>query len=630
MNKYAVQGIVGEGAYGVVIRCRHKESGEVRAIKKFRESEDDEAVRKTAVREVKILKMLRHDSIVHLHEAFRRKGRLYLVFEFMPMNMLDMLQEHPRGRSLQDTRKYLQQLVHAIDWCHQHSVIHRDIKPENLLVDEARGLLKLCDFGFSRMLPVDGRAAELTDYVATRWYRSPELLLGLTHYGYEVDIWAIGCIMGELLDGAALFPGESDVDQLFIIQTVLGPLTEEHREAFLSCDLYTGVQLPEVEEDGVIGLEAKYGRKVGRGEMAAAAIDFMTGVLAIDRNERLTAERCVDHPFFDAVDEPLQHRQHKQCREQGFPRQHPATINSQTRPRQPGTDGQHHRGRDAMNVGVVHLHGGGDVSTGKPMPHQQASSGSCSIATSVYANSWRRHEMPQHVDKCRDSYLHNVPGGPGRGDRQRSESDPVVGSTGNSKRLPGGSTSRRVCGRDTDATDGPYTQRPSSQGTSSQSTWSENCNWRKERCNEQDCRRKSNGISAADYRVGRGDLEYAMSVAGVRDAAAGDLAANSLKLCTSFASPHSHPQSLSQVGEFTQARRDARGILAMRISNGKETTMSRSSRTHRLDTHAGIASGRGSKGSFAKGQISATLPFMMNRQLPALGVAVPHTRRRPM
>lgn len=628
MNKYEVQGIVGEGAYGVVIRCRHKESGDVRAIKKFRESEDDEAVRKTAVREVKILKMLRHDSIVQLHEAFRRKGRLYLVFEFMPMNMLDMLQEHPRGRSLQDTRKYLQQLVHAIDWCHQHSVIHRDIKPENLLVDEARGLLKLCDFGFSRMLPVDGRTAELTDYVATRWYRSPELLLGLTHYGYEVDIWAIGCIMGELLDGAALFPGESDVDQLFVIQTVLGPLTEEHREAFLSCDLYTGVQLPEVEEDGVIGLEAKYKRKVGRGEMAAAAIDFMAGVLAIDSDERLTAERCVDHPFFDAVDETSM--QQPQWRRQGLQR-HPSTISSQTRPRQPGTDGQHHRGRGAMNVGVVHLHGGGDVSSGESMPHP-ANSGSRSGATSVYANSWRRHEMPLHVDKRRDSYLHNVPAGRGRGDRQRSDSVPVVGaSTGNSKRLPGGSTDRRLHGRDTDVTDGPYTQRPSSQGTSSQSTWSENCNWQQERCNEQDCRRKSNGnYAAADYRLGRGDFEYALSVAGVRDAAAGELAADSLKLCAPFAIPHSHPQSQSQVGEFTQARRDVRGMEGMRISTGKATTMSRSSRTHRLDTHAGIATGSRSKGSFAKVQTPATLPFMMNRQLPALGVAVPQAHRRPM
>ena len=177
MNKYEVQGVVGEGAYGVVIRCRHRESGEVRAIKKFRESEDDEAVRKTAVREVKILKMLRHASIVRLHEAFRRKGRLYLVFEYMPRNLLEVLEEHPRGLSLQVARVYLHQLVHAIDWCHQHAVVHRDIKPENLLVDPARGTMKLCDFGFSRMLPADGRAAELTDYVATRWYSSPELLL---------------------------------------------------------------------------------------------------------------------------------------------------------------------------------------------------------------------------------------------------------------------------------------------------------------------------------------------------------------------------------------------------------------------------------------------------------------------
>ncbi len=632
MNKYEVQGIVGEGAYGVVIRCRHKVSGEVRAIKKFRESEDDEAVRKTAVREVKILRLLRHSSIVHLHEAFRRKGRLYLVFEFMPMNLLNMLEEQPGGRSLQETRKYLHQLVHAIDWCHQHSVIHRDIKPENLLVDEARGLLKLCDFGFSRMLPVSGRPAELTDYVATRWYRSPELLLGLTHYGYEVDIWAIGCIMGELLDGVALFPGESDVDQLYVIQTVLGPLTEEHREAFLSCDLYTGVQLPEVEEDAVVGLETKYEHKLGRGEMAAVAVEFMAGVLAIDSNERLTSEQCVDHSFFDAADKPSQQPQ-RQREQQGRQRLQPATDDSKTRPQQARADEQQHRGRGAMNVGVAHNHGRGDVS-GDSSIRQPAHS----RATSVYKNSWRRHAVPQQVDMHSDNYLRNAVAGYGHRERQRSESVPVVGSTGNSERLPGGSVRRRIRSRDGGANDGPYTQRPSSQGTASPSTWSEHCKWqyKQERRNEQDCHRNSNAYdtAAADYRCGNGyvDFDYGLSDTGVRDAAEGDVA-DSLKLPTSFAlsHPHSHLPSHSQlqVREVSRGGRDLRGATAG-IRNNKDIDMARSSSTHQMEVHEDIAGGTRSKGSFGKMKTAATLPFLMKRQLPALGVAVPQGHRRPM
>ncbi len=103
-------------------------------------------------------------------------------------------------------------------------MIHRDIKPENLLINPKKKELKICDFGFARVLDKKAIGLGLTDYVATRWYRAPELLLS-NHYGKEVDIWAAGCIMGEISDGDALFPGESEIDQLFCIQKILGKLT---------------------------------------------------------------------------------------------------------------------------------------------------------------------------------------------------------------------------------------------------------------------------------------------------------------------------------------------------------------------------------------------------------------------
>ena len=103
-------------------------------------------------------------------------------------------------------------------------MIHRDIKPENLLINPKKKELKICDFGFARVLDKKAIGLGLTDYVATRWYRAPELLLS-NHYGIEVDIWAAGCIMGEISDGDALFPGESEIDQLFCIQKILGKLT---------------------------------------------------------------------------------------------------------------------------------------------------------------------------------------------------------------------------------------------------------------------------------------------------------------------------------------------------------------------------------------------------------------------
>ena len=133
------------------------------------------------------------------------------------------MEENSSGLDQQDVKTYLYQVFKAIEYCHRNNVIHRDIKPENLLINPKRKELKICDFGFARVLNSKAGAG-LTDYVATRWYRAPELLLS-PHYGKEVDIWAAGCIMGEITDGEALFPGESEIDQLFCIQKILGKLT---------------------------------------------------------------------------------------------------------------------------------------------------------------------------------------------------------------------------------------------------------------------------------------------------------------------------------------------------------------------------------------------------------------------
>lgn len=127
----------------MVLRCRNKESGEIVAIKKFKESDDDDVLRKTTLREVKILRMLRHPNIVSLTEAFRRKTKLYLVFEYVEKNLLEVLEEQPQGLDAELVRSYVLQLVNAIHWCHSNDVIHRDIKPENLLINIRTRTLKV-------------------------------------------------------------------------------------------------------------------------------------------------------------------------------------------------------------------------------------------------------------------------------------------------------------------------------------------------------------------------------------------------------------------------------------------------------------------------------------------------------
>lgn len=290
MNKYEVLGVGGEGAYGVVLKCRNKESGEIVAIKKFKESDDDEILRKTTLREVKILRLLKHTNIVSLTEAFRRKGKLYLVFEYVEKNLLEVLEEQPQGLGTENVRLYIHQLCQAIHWCHSHNVIHRDIKPENLLIDCRTKLLKLCDFGFARVLTKSTN--ELTDYVATRWYRAPELLLGSTDYGFGVDMWAIGCIMGEITDGQPIFPGESEVDQLYIIQKVLGPLTSEHIDMFIANPRFSGLKFPDMSKPET--LQKKYVGKLGK-----SALQFMQSVLRMHPPDRPTSSQALALPYFD-------------------------------------------------------------------------------------------------------------------------------------------------------------------------------------------------------------------------------------------------------------------------------------------------------------------------------------------
>lgn len=295
MNKYEIISIVGEGAYGVVLKCRNKETGEIVAVKKFKESDEDEIVRKTTLREVKMLRALRQENIVNLKEAFRRKQKLYLVFEYVERNLLEILEERPGGLAQEEVRQYIYQLIKAVGWCHQHNIVHRDIKPENLLISPNAagvGKLKLCDFGFARQMP--GADVSITDYVSTRWYRAPELLLGSTHYGKEVDMWAIGCIMAELLDGQPLFPGESDIDQLYILQRLLGPLTREQHDLFLRNPRFNGLKFPDMRSPET--MERKYS-----GKLPQDALLFIKALLAVDPHQRLTCQQALAHPYLASL-----------------------------------------------------------------------------------------------------------------------------------------------------------------------------------------------------------------------------------------------------------------------------------------------------------------------------------------
>ena len=291
-NKYEVLGVVGEGAYGIVYKCINKETKEIVAIKKFKESED-EIVQKTMKRELTMLKKVSNKNIVEFKEAYLHKKNLFLVFEFVDRNLLEVLEQYPNGLDPELIKYFVFQMIKACQYLHNKNIIHRDIKPENLLIDNKNNL-KVCDFGFARDIELNeynNNKEIMTDYVATRWYRAPELLITGGIYGPAVDYWAIGCIMGELVDGNPLFPGDNEIDQVDCIQKILGNLPEYLIEMYYENPIYNQNELKMVDEPE--GLESRYGKK-----LSEDAIDFMKGLLELDYNKRLNKDNVFEHKYF--------------------------------------------------------------------------------------------------------------------------------------------------------------------------------------------------------------------------------------------------------------------------------------------------------------------------------------------
>ncbi|KAM9104152.1 cyclin-dependent kinase-like 3 isoform 8-T16 [Megaptera novaeangliae] len=243
MEMYETLGKVGEGSYGTVMKCKHKDTGQIVAIKIFYEK-PEKSVNKIATREIKLLKQFRHENLVNLIEVFRQKKKIHLVFEFIDHTVLDELQHYCHGLESKRLRKYLFQILRAIEYLHNNNIIHRDIKPENILVSQS-GITKLCDFGFARTLAAP--ADIYTDYVATRWYRAPELVLKDTSYGKPVDIWALGCMIIEMATGNPYLPSSSDLDLLHKIVLKVGNLTPHLQNIFSKNPIFAGVVLPQVQ-----------------------------------------------------------------------------------------------------------------------------------------------------------------------------------------------------------------------------------------------------------------------------------------------------------------------------------------------------------------------------------------------
>ncbi|KAK2143965.1 hypothetical protein LSH36_796g00047 [Paralvinella palmiformis] len=317
MNRYQFVKQLGDGTYGSVILATTVETGEKVAIKKMKKKfySWDECLN---LREVKSLRKLNHANIVKLKEVIRENDMLYFVFEYMKENLYQMTKDRDKLFPESSIRNIIYQVLQGLAFMHKHGYFHRDMKPENLLCSGPE-CVKIADFGLAREIR---SRPPYTDYVSTRWYRAPEVLLRSTNYNSPIDIWALGCIMAELYTLRPLFPGSSEIDQLFKICAVLGtPQKNEWPEGY-KLAAAMNFRWPQMVATPLKQLIPSASNE---------ALTLLRDMLLWDPNKRPTCQQALRHSYFKVGQnlgiKPQQPVPHQYARRQSI-RQEPVVPSS--------------------------------------------------------------------------------------------------------------------------------------------------------------------------------------------------------------------------------------------------------------------------------------------------------------
>ncbi|XP_034465509.1 serine/threonine-protein kinase ICK-like [Hippoglossus hippoglossus] len=284
MNRYTSIRQLGDGTYGSVILGRCLESGELVAIKKMKRKfySWEECMN---LREVKSLKKLNHANVIKLKEVIRENDHLYFIFEYMKENLYQLMKDRTRLFPESAVRNIMFQILQGLTFIHKHGFFHRDMKPENLLCMGPE-LVKIADFGLAREIR---SRPPFTDYVSTRWYRAPEVLLRSTSYNSPIDQWAVGCIMAELYTLRPLFPGSSEIDTIFKICQVLGtPKKNDWLEGFQLASAMN-FRWPQCVPSNLKTLIPN---------ASPEAIHLMTDLLLWDPKKRPASAQALRYPYF--------------------------------------------------------------------------------------------------------------------------------------------------------------------------------------------------------------------------------------------------------------------------------------------------------------------------------------------
>jgi len=312
IGEYEVLQKLGEGTFGEVHKARHVRSGSIFALKKILTHNEKDGFPITALREIKLLKMLSHDNVLRLEEMSverpkiegRKRAVLYMVMPYMDHDLSGLLDNPDVHFSAPQIKCYMLQLFKGLRYLHDNHILHRDMKAANLLINN-RGRLQIADFGLARHYDEDvpqrgagnGEARrEYTTLVVTRWYRPPELLLQLRRYTPAIDMWGAGCVFGEMFKRKPILAGQSDLHQAEIIFTLVGSPNSRSMPGW----------------DGLPGAEPIKSFPTSTGnlahrfrELSPQGLDLLGKLLLLDWRKRINAIDAIDHPYFQEDPRPM-------------------------------------------------------------------------------------------------------------------------------------------------------------------------------------------------------------------------------------------------------------------------------------------------------------------------------------
>lgn len=285
MERYKIIKQLGDGTYGSVWKAINRQTNEIVAIKKMKRKyySWQECMN---LREVKSLRKLNHPNIIKLKEVIRQSDYLYFVFEYMECNLYQIIKDKDKLFPESKIRNWCFQVFQGLAYMHHQGYFHRDLKPENLLV--TKDVIKIADLGLAREVCSE---PPYTEYVSTRWYRAPEVLLQSPYYNSATDMWAMGAIMAELFTLQPLFPGSSEVDEIYKICSVIGTPDHQTWSEGLRLAASMNYKFPQFKSTDLSVLIPTASEE---------AIDLMTSLLSWDPVRRPTASESLRHPFFQA------------------------------------------------------------------------------------------------------------------------------------------------------------------------------------------------------------------------------------------------------------------------------------------------------------------------------------------